>query len=64
VGVWGGFGGLGGFGGGGGGWGGLAERLAGMRVAAREFALGMSWDAVFEGVYAGYEAVVGAGARG
>jgi len=41
-----------------------AERLAGMRVAAREFALGMSWDAVFEGVYAGYEAVVGAGARG
>jgi phosphatidylinositol alpha 1,6-mannosyltransferase len=27
---------------------------ASMRVAAREYALTMSWDAVFEGVYAGY----------
>jgi glycosyltransferase involved in cell wall biosynthesis len=29
-----------------------------MRVAAREHALTMSWDAVFEGVYAGYEAIL------
>jgi hypothetical protein len=29
-----------------------------MRQAAREHALTMSWDAVFEGVYAGYEAVL------
>jgi len=28
-----------------------------MRVAAREHALTMSWDAVFEGVYAGYESM-------
>jgi glycosyltransferase involved in cell wall biosynthesis len=29
-----------------------------MRVAAREFALTMSWDAVFEGVYAAYEPLI------
>lgn len=29
-------------------------RLAVMRVAAREYALGCSWDAVFDRVYAGY----------
>lgn len=33
-------------------------RHAGMRVAAREYALGQSWDAVFEGVYAGYEGIL------
>ena len=26
-----------------------------MRVTAREYALGCSWDAVFDRVYAGYE---------
>jgi phosphatidylinositol alpha 1,6-mannosyltransferase len=31
------------------------ERLRRMRVAAREHALGCSWDAVFADVYAGYE---------
>jgi phosphatidylinositol alpha 1,6-mannosyltransferase len=31
------------------------EKHAEMRLAAREFALTMSWDAVFEGVYAAYE---------
>jgi phosphatidylinositol alpha 1,6-mannosyltransferase len=31
------------------------ERHAEMRAAARAHALTMSWDAVFEGVYAGYE---------
>jgi phosphatidylinositol alpha 1,6-mannosyltransferase len=36
------------------------ERLEQMRCAARQYALGSSWDAVFERVYAGYEtAVVG-----
>jgi phosphatidylinositol alpha 1,6-mannosyltransferase len=30
-------------------------RLARMRLAAREYALGCSWDAVFARVYAGYE---------
>jgi phosphatidylinositol alpha 1,6-mannosyltransferase len=30
-------------------------RLEEMRVAAREYALGCSWDAVFDRVYAGYE---------
>jgi glycosyltransferase involved in cell wall biosynthesis len=30
-------------------------RLAAMRVKAREYALGCSWDAVFDRVYAGYE---------
>ena len=29
-----------------------------MRLAARAHALTMSWDAVFEGVYAGYEAML------
>jgi hypothetical protein len=29
-----------------------------MRQAAREYALTASWDAVFEGVYAGYETVL------
>jgi glycosyltransferase involved in cell wall biosynthesis len=29
-------------------------RLDGMRVRAREYALGWSWDAVFDRVYAGY----------
>lgn len=33
-------------------------RHAEMRQAARNYALTMSWDAVFEGVYAGYEAVL------
>ncbi|MGA2085112.1 MAG: glycosyltransferase [Terracidiphilus sp.] len=32
-----------------------AEKHAHMRRAAREFALTMSWDSVFEGVYAAYE---------
>jgi glycosyltransferase involved in cell wall biosynthesis len=31
------------------------DRLAAMRIQAREYALGCSWDAVFERVYAGYE---------
>ena len=31
------------------------ERLEGMRLKAREYALGCSWDTVFERVYAGYE---------
>jgi hypothetical protein len=26
-----------------------------MRLAARDYALSMSWDSVFEGVYAAYE---------
>jgi phosphatidylinositol alpha 1,6-mannosyltransferase len=30
-------------------------RLERMRLTAREYALGCSWDAVFERVYAGYE---------
>jgi phosphatidylinositol alpha 1,6-mannosyltransferase len=34
------------------------ERHAEMRTAARDHALTMSWDAVFEGVYAGYEAML------
>ena len=29
-----------------------------MRLAAREYALGMSWDSVFEGVYAAYETML------
>jgi glycosyltransferase involved in cell wall biosynthesis len=29
-----------------------------MRLAAREFALTMSWDSVFEGVYAAYETML------
>jgi glycosyltransferase involved in cell wall biosynthesis len=29
-----------------------------MRLAAREYALTMSWDAVFEGVYAAYETIL------
>jgi glycosyltransferase involved in cell wall biosynthesis len=33
------------------------QRHAEMRLAARAHALTMSWDAVFEGVYAGYEAL-------
>ena len=32
-------------------------RHAEMRLAARAHALTMSWDAVFEGVYAGYKAL-------
>lgn len=32
-----------------------AEKHAAMRQAARSYALTASWDAVFEGVYAGYE---------
>jgi glycosyltransferase involved in cell wall biosynthesis len=35
-----------------------------MRVKAREFALTMSWDSVFEGVYAAYATCGGADARG
>jgi glycosyltransferase involved in cell wall biosynthesis len=34
------------------------EKHAEMRRAARSYALTMSWDAVFEGVYAGYEGLV------
>jgi glycosyltransferase involved in cell wall biosynthesis len=34
------------------------ETHAEMRNTARKYALTMSWDAVFEGVYAGYEALV------
>jgi phosphatidylinositol alpha 1,6-mannosyltransferase len=34
------------------------EKHAAMRLAAREYALTMSWDSVFEGVYAGYEAIL------
>ncbi|MDE3201188.1 MAG: glycosyltransferase [Acidobacteriota bacterium] len=37
---------------------GNAEKHAAMREASRQHALEMSWDAVFEGVYAGYEGVV------
>jgi glycosyltransferase involved in cell wall biosynthesis len=33
------------------------EQHAGMRRAARSYALTMSWDAVFEGVYAAYEGI-------
>jgi glycosyltransferase involved in cell wall biosynthesis len=33
-------------------------RHAEMRLAARAYALTMSWDSVFEGVYAGYEALL------
>ncbi len=33
-------------------------RLADMRLAARAYALTASWDSVFEGVYAGYEAIL------
>jgi glycosyltransferase involved in cell wall biosynthesis len=39
------------------------ERHAEMRMAARAHALTMSWDAVFEGVYAGYEAMLAVKAR-
>ena len=35
-----------------------SERHAVMRAAARKRALEMSWDTVFEGVYAGYEGVL------
>lgn len=34
------------------------ERHARMRVSAREYALEQSWDAVFEGVYTGYESIL------
>ncbi len=34
------------------------ERHAQMRLAARKYALTMSWDAVFEGVYAAYETML------
>jgi phosphatidylinositol alpha 1,6-mannosyltransferase len=34
------------------------ERHARMRQAARAYALTASWDAVFEGVYAGYETML------
>jgi glycosyltransferase involved in cell wall biosynthesis len=37
---------------------GNASRHAEMRLASRAHALTMSWDAVFEGVYAGYEALL------
>jgi phosphatidylinositol alpha 1,6-mannosyltransferase len=33
-------------------------RLDGMRLRAREYALGCSWDAVFDRVYAGYETLL------
>jgi phosphatidylinositol alpha 1,6-mannosyltransferase len=35
-----------------------AEKLASMRSAARSHALTASWDAVFEGVYAGYRGIL------
>jgi phosphatidylinositol alpha 1,6-mannosyltransferase len=35
-------------------------RLEGMRVRAREYALGCRWDSVFDRVYAGYESMLGA----
>jgi glycosyltransferase involved in cell wall biosynthesis len=35
-----------------------SQKHAGMRLAAREYALTMSWDSVFEGVYAGYETMM------
>jgi glycosyltransferase involved in cell wall biosynthesis len=34
------------------------EKHAAMRLAARAHALTMSWDSVFEGVYAGYETIL------
>ena len=34
------------------------ERHRAMRIAARTYALEQSWDAVFEGVYAGYEGIL------
>jgi glycosyltransferase involved in cell wall biosynthesis len=39
------------------------DRHAEMRLAARAHALTMSWDAVFDGVYAGYEAMLSQPAR-
>jgi glycosyltransferase involved in cell wall biosynthesis len=36
-------------------------RLDGMRLRAREYALGCSWDAVFDRVYAGYGTALQAG---
>ena len=33
-------------------------KLAEMRIAARSYALTMSWDAVFEGVYSAYESIL------
>jgi len=33
-------------------------KLAGMRVAAREYALTASWDSVFEGVYSAYSEIL------
>jgi hypothetical protein len=33
-------------------------RHAEMRLAARSYALTMSWDSVFEGVYAAYETIL------
>ena len=40
--------------------GGLADpaRHAQMRLAARSYALTMSWDSVFEGVYMAYESML------
>jgi glycosyltransferase involved in cell wall biosynthesis len=35
------------------------EKHAEMRLTAREYALTMSWDSVFEGVYAAYESMLG-----
>jgi phosphatidylinositol alpha 1,6-mannosyltransferase len=40
------------------------ERLARMRIVAREYAVGCSWDAVFEQVYAGYEQALPVGMFG
>jgi glycosyltransferase involved in cell wall biosynthesis len=36
------------------------ERHRAMRAAARKYAQTASWDAVFEGVYAGYETILSA----
>ncbi len=40
---------------------GEAGRIAAMGRAARAYALGCSWDSVFEGVYAGYEGLAPSG---
>lgn len=37
--------------------------LNGMQSAARSYALGASWDAVFDGVYAGYQSILRSGSK-
>jgi hypothetical protein len=43
---------------------GTPEIHAAMRLAARAHAQTMSWDAVFEGVYSGYETILPASVKG